>query len=85
MRKTFTAIVAVALTAAMPLAAQAATSKQEHIGVGAGAVIGAAAGGPVGLIVGAAVGAGIGYRFLPDDKGKVKTFHYWAMSMGLPQ
>lgn len=29
--------------------------------------------------------AGIGYRFLPNDKGKVKTFHYWAMSMGKPR
>lgn len=29
--------------------------------------------------------AGIGYRFLPNDKGKVKSFHYWAMSMGLPR
>lgn len=63
MRKTVTTIAAISLAAAAPLAAQAAASKQEHIGVGAGAIIGAAAGGPVGLIVGAAVGAGIGDRF----------------------
>lgn len=62
MRKTITTIVAVGLTAATPLAAQAA-SKQESVAVGAGAIIGVAAGGPVGLIVGAAVGAGIGNRF----------------------
>jgi outer membrane protein OmpA-like peptidoglycan-associated protein len=63
MRRTISAIVAVGLAAATPLAANAAASKQENIGVGAGAVIGAAAGGPVGLIVGAAVGASIGDRF----------------------
>jgi outer membrane protein OmpA-like peptidoglycan-associated protein len=63
MRKTITTIVAVGLTVAAPLAAQAAASKQENIGVGAGAIIGAAAGGPVGFIIGAAVGAGIGNRF----------------------
>jgi len=38
----------------------ASTSKQETVGVGAGAVIGAVAGGPVGFIIGAAVGAKIG-------------------------
>jgi outer membrane protein OmpA-like peptidoglycan-associated protein len=43
-----------------PMAAQAAASKQEKIGVGAGAIVGAAAGGPVGLIIGAAIGASIG-------------------------
>jgi flagellar motor protein MotB len=63
MRKTLTAVVAIGLATATPLAAQAASSKQENIGVGAGALIGAAAGGPVGLIVGAAFGASIGSRF----------------------
>jgi len=29
--------------------------------------------------------AGIGYRYLPNDKGEVKTFHYWAMTMGRPR
>lgn len=60
MRKTIPAITILALVAMAPLAAQATPSKQEKIGVGAGAVLGAAAGGPVGLIIGAAIGAGIG-------------------------
>jgi len=60
MRKTISAITVLSLVAMVPLAAQAAASKQERIGVGAGAIVGAAAGGPVGLIIGAAIGAGIG-------------------------
>ena len=60
MRKTISAITALSLVTMVPVAAQAAASKQERIGVGAGAVVGAAAGGPVGLIIGAAIGAGIG-------------------------
>ena len=60
MRKTIFAITAVSLVTITPVAAQAATSKQEKIGVGAGAIVGAAAAGPVGLIIGAAIGAGIG-------------------------
>lgn len=60
MRKTISAITILGLVAMVPLAAQASPSKQEKIGVGAGAVLGAAAGGPVGLIIGAAIGAGIG-------------------------
>jgi outer membrane protein OmpA-like peptidoglycan-associated protein len=60
MRKTISAIMAISLVTLVPFAAQAAASKQEKIGVGAGAVVGAAAGGPVGLIVGAAVGAYLG-------------------------
>ena len=60
MRKTVSAIAALSLITMAPLAAQAAASKQESIGVGAGAIVGAAAGGPVGLIVGAAVGAYLG-------------------------
>lgn len=35
-------------------------TKEEHIGVGSGAVIGALAGGPVGLILGAAIGGKLG-------------------------
>ncbi|WP_218048817.1 CAP domain-containing protein [Curvivirga aplysinae] len=27
---------------------------------------------------------GFGYRFLPNDKGRVIAYHYWAMSMALP-
>lgn len=60
MRKTIFAITALSLVTIAPVAVQAAASKQEKIGVGAGAVVGAAAGGPVGLIIGAAIGAGIG-------------------------
>ena len=60
MRKTISAITALSLVTMVPVAAQAAASKQERIGVGAGAIVGAAAGGPVGLIIGAAIGAGIG-------------------------
>ena len=60
MRKTISAITILSLVAIVPLAAQATPSKQESIGVGAGAVLGAAAGGPVGFVIGAAIGAGIG-------------------------
>ena len=56
MRKTISAITVLCLVAISPLTAQAATSKQEKIGVGTGAIVGAAAGGPVGLILGAAAG-----------------------------
>ncbi len=60
MRKTISAITVFGLVTMAPFAAHAAASKQESIGVGAGAIVGAAAGGPVGLIVGAAVGAYLG-------------------------
>jgi outer membrane protein OmpA-like peptidoglycan-associated protein len=60
MRKTISAIAAISLVAVVPAAAQAATSKQEKIGAGAGALIGAAAGGPPGLIIGAALGVYLG-------------------------
>jgi outer membrane protein OmpA-like peptidoglycan-associated protein len=60
MRNTISAITVISLVAMAPLAAHAAASKQEKIGVGTGAIVGAAAGGPVGLIVGAAVGAYLG-------------------------
>ncbi len=60
MRKIISAIAAISLVAVVPAAAQAATSKQEKIGAGAGALIGAAAGGPPGLIVGAALGIYLG-------------------------
>ena len=49
------------LLAAAP--AMANSSKEEKIGVGAGAIVGVAAGGPVGLIIGAAIGAKIGDEF----------------------
>ena len=58
MRKTLAVISISALVATAPLAAQA--SKEEHVGVGTGAIVGAIAGGPVGFIVGAAIGSKIG-------------------------
>jgi outer membrane protein OmpA-like peptidoglycan-associated protein len=67
MRKTISAIATLGLIALAPVAAQAGTSKQENIGVGAGAIIGAAAGGPVGLIIGAAIGAQVGDNFHKKD------------------
>ena len=27
---------------------------------------------------------GVGYRYLPDDKGRVRVHHYWAITMGQP-
>lgn len=72
MRNTITAITALSLITLAPLAAQAAASKQESIGVGAGAIVGAAAGGPVGLIVGAAVGAYLGDNMHQKD-GEIET------------
>lgn len=54
----------IATTAILVLSTQsvlaAAASREENIGVGAGAVVGALAGGPVGFIVGAAIGAKLG-------------------------
>lgn len=72
MRKTITAIMALSLVTMLPLAAQAAASKQERIGVGAGAIVGAAAGGPAGLIVGAALGAYLGDNMHQKD-GDIET------------
>jgi outer membrane protein OmpA-like peptidoglycan-associated protein len=48
---------------AAPAMAKQGTTKEESVGVGAGATIGAIAGGPVGLIIGAAIGAKIGDEF----------------------
>lgn len=56
----FVASVAVATALAAQPAAAAQSSKQENIGIGAGAIIGAAAGGPFGFVIGAAVGARLG-------------------------
>lgn len=61
MKKTVAIISIFALCAATPAMASTA-SKQENVGVGAGAAIGAAAGGPVGFIIGAAIGAKLGER-----------------------
>ncbi len=56
--KTF--IATAAILALSSQSAMAAASKEENIGVGAGAVVGALAGGPVGFILGAAIGAKLG-------------------------
>lgn len=65
MKRTTLAIAASAIVASTLVAvpAQAKASKEETIGVGAGALVGAAAGGPVGFIIGAAIGATIGDGF----------------------
>ena len=52
-----------AILALSSQAAFAASSKEENVGVGSGAVIGALAGGPVGMIIGAAIGAKVGDTF----------------------
>jgi outer membrane protein OmpA-like peptidoglycan-associated protein len=67
MRKTISVIATLSLIGLAPIAAQAGPSKQENIGVGAGAIVGAAAGGPVGLIIGAAIGAKVGDNFHKKD------------------
>ncbi len=56
----------IAILAAAPAFAESA-SKEESIGVSAGAVIGVIAGGPVGLVVGAALGAKLGEEFSQRD------------------
>ena len=55
--------VAACLIAGPALATGGGASKEEKIGVGAGAAVGALAGGPVGFIIGAAFGAKIGDEF----------------------
>lgn len=54
---TITSVVILSLAAQ---SASAAASKEESVGVGAGAIIGALAGGPVGMVFGAALGAKFG-------------------------
>jgi len=64
MRNTLIAFVTIiAVSYALPAAAEVRSSRHEHIGLGSGAVVGAVAGGPVGFIIGAAVGAKIGESF----------------------
>lgn len=53
-------IATMAILALTTQTAAAASSKEENIGVGTGAVVGALAGGPFGFIIGAAFGAKIG-------------------------
>lgn len=60
MRKFIWTVTALTVVASVPVAQAEGASKEESIGVGAGAVIGAAAGGPIGFIVGSAIGAKIG-------------------------
>ena len=57
---TATAVIGTTIVSNAGAAENSRASKEETIGVGAGAVIGAAAGGPVGFILGAAVGAKLG-------------------------
>lgn len=59
MRHTIVTITVLALSISFPVFADSA-SREEKVGVGAGAVVGALAGGPVGFIIGAAIGAKIG-------------------------
>jgi len=64
--RTAVSAVALAVTAALALPAQAAkerASRQENIGVVSGLTVGAVAGGPFGAIVGAAAGAWLGDRY----------------------
>jgi outer membrane protein OmpA-like peptidoglycan-associated protein len=56
----------IAVMAAAPAFAENA-SKEESIGVSAGAAIGVIAGGPIGLVVGAALGAKLGEEFFQRD------------------
>lgn len=60
MRIKLMALGIVASLAATPAFAADESSREENVGVGAGAIVGAAAGGPIGAIVGAAIGAKLG-------------------------
>jgi len=60
MRNQILIITVIASLAATPVFAKSNASKEESVGVGAGAVIGALAGGPVGFFVGATIGAKLG-------------------------
>lgn len=63
MRNRFIFIGIIVSLIAGPAMAKQGASKEESVGVGAGATVGAIAGGPVGLIIGAAIGAKIGDEF----------------------
>lgn len=57
-------VLGLALSAAsLPAFAADSASREESIGVGAGAVIGGVAGGPLGIILGAAIGARLGDEY----------------------
>lgn len=66
--------IAVSLMTSPAMAEKASASKEEAIGIGAGATIGALLGGPVGFIVGAAIGAKTGDEF-DQRNDNVKTLH----------
>jgi outer membrane protein OmpA-like peptidoglycan-associated protein len=59
MRKTLTLLSCISLISAAPVYASD-PSKEEKIGIGAGAVVGAIVGGPVGFMIGGAFGAKLG-------------------------
>jgi outer membrane protein OmpA-like peptidoglycan-associated protein len=66
MQKLIWTITAIGLLATAA-SANAAASKEETIGVGAGGVIGAVAGGPLGFMIGAAIGAKVGDTLYKKD------------------
>jgi outer membrane protein OmpA-like peptidoglycan-associated protein len=66
--KTLIAVSAIFTIMAAPAANAAKSSKEEGIGIGAGAIIGAFAGGPVGFVLGAGLGAKIGDTLHKKDE-----------------
>jgi len=54
-------------------------SRQESIGVGAGAVLGGSVGGPVGSILGAALGSWLGDRFYKEQTAKLEFEQRWEV------
>ncbi len=54
-------------------------SRQESIGVGAGAVLGGSVGGPVGSILGAALGSWLGDRFYKEQAAKLEFEQRWEV------
>ncbi len=78
-RKTLPVMVGLALGAGSVYAADGgSTSKQEAMGVGAGAVFGAAAGGPVGFLLGAALGGWLGDRFHQQQETGADLEQRWT-------
>jgi outer membrane protein OmpA-like peptidoglycan-associated protein len=72
MRKQLIIISAIASLAATPVfassgVAESGSSREESIGVGAGAALGAIAGGPVGFMIGAMIGAKVGETLYLKD------------------
>jgi outer membrane protein OmpA-like peptidoglycan-associated protein len=78
-RKTLLVTVGLVLSAGSVYAADGgSTSKQEAMGVGAGAVVGAAAGGPVGFLLGAALGGWLGDRFHQQQETGADLERRWS-------